>query len=141
MIPSFVSASLPFTKALACQTAIIGGGANFSLYFPHPERGFNSGHLVSLGRFKGYFVYPESFYYPASLDAMPLGGERLEAFLAFQAELLSFLFPFIAKAFPLCESLGSKRFLSSVLSCGKTYESRKAWLLLPDRKEAEEGKS
>jgi hypothetical protein len=137
MLPSFASASLPFTKALACQTAIIGGGASFSLYFPQPKRGFDSGHLVSLGSSKGYFVCPESFYRPAFLDAMHLGSERLEAFLAFQSELLGFLFPFIAKAFPLCKSLGSKRFLSSVLSYGETYESRKAWLLLPDRKGAE----
>lgn len=136
MLPSFASASLPFTKALACQTAIIGGGAGFSLYFPKPK-GFDPGHLVSLGDRRGYFLYAEGFYRPASLDSMPLGGERLEAFLAFQSELLGFLFPFVVKAFPLCESLGSKRFLSSVLSYSKSYESRKAWLSLPDRKSAE----
>jgi hypothetical protein len=136
MLPSFISASLPPTKALACQTAIIGGGAGFSLYFPcHQREGRN--FLVSLSSHDGYFQRPEGYYYPESLESMPLGFDRLEAFNAFQAELLSFLFPYFVKAFPLCESLGSQRFLSSVLSYSESYESRKAWLLLPDRKGAE----
>ena len=135
-LPAFASASLPPIKALACQTAFVGGGAGFSLYFPKPE-GFDPGHLVTLSGQKGFLLRPEGFYRPDSLDAMPVGSERLEAFLAFQAELLSFLFPYFAKAFPLCESLGSQRFLSSVLSYSVRYESRKAWLLLPDRKGAE----
>jgi len=132
-LPAFASASLPPIKALAKQTAIIGGGAGFSLYFPKPE-GFDASHLVILSRHKGYFLRPEGFYRPASLDAMPLGSERLEAFLAFQAELLGFLFPYFAKAFPLCESLGSQRFLSNVLSYSERYESKSLWLSLPDRK-------
>jgi hypothetical protein len=133
MLPSFASASLLPVKALAKQTAIVGGGAGFSLYFPKPK-GFDASHLVSLSRHKGYFLRPEGFYRPASLDAMPLGRERLEAFLAFQAELLDFLFPYFAKAFPLCESLGSQRFLSNVLSYSERYESKSLWLSLPDRK-------
>lgn len=135
-LPAFASASLPPIKALACQTAFVGGGAGFSLYFPKPED-FDPGHLVTLSSQKGFLLRPEGFYRPASLDLMPLGAERLEAFLAFQAELLGFLFPYFAKAFPLCESLGSRRFLSSVLPYSERYESRKAWLLLPDRKSAE----
>ena len=135
-LPAFASASLPPIKALACQTAFVGGGAGFSLYFPKPE-GFDPGHLIMLSSQKGFLLRPEGFYRPASLDLMPLGAERLEAFLAFQTELLGFLFPYFAKAFPLCESLGSRRFLSSVLPYSERYESRKAWLLLPDRKSAE----
>lgn len=136
MLPSFASASLPPVKALAMQTAIIGGGAGFSLYFPKPA-GFDSSHLVLLGSHKGYFLRPEGFYRPQSLDAMPLGSERLEAFLSFQAELCAFLFPFFVKAFPLCESLGAQRFLTFTLPYSEKYESRKAWLSLPNRKSAE----
>jgi hypothetical protein len=135
-LPAFASASLPPIRALACQTAICGGGAGFSLYFPKPE-GLEAGHLVSLSGQKGYFLRPEGFYRPGFLDAMPRGSERLEAFLAFQSELLAFLFPYFVEAFPLCESLGSQRFLSSVLPYSQKYESRKAWIMLPDRKGAE----
>lgn len=135
-LPAFASASLPPIKALACQTAFVGGGAGFSLYFPCASIS-GKNFLVSLSSHKGYFQRPEGFYYPESLEALPLGFERLEAFEAFQAELLSFLFPYFAKAFPLCESLGSQRFLSSVLPYSERYESRKVWLLLPDRKGAE----
>jgi len=70
---------------------------------------------------------------------MPLGWERYEAFLAFQAELNAFLFPYLCKTFPLCESLGAKGFLSSVLPCSEKYESREAWISPPQRKTAEEG--
>jgi hypothetical protein len=132
-LPAFASASLPPIKALACQTAIVGGGAGFSLYFPCPITDGQS-FLVSLSSHKGYFQRPEGYYYPSSLESMSLGFDRLEAFNAFQAELLGFLFPYFVKAFPLCESLGSQRFLSSVLSYSEKYESRKAWLLLPARK-------
>ena len=136
MLPSFASASLPPVKALAMQTAIIGGGAGFSLYFPK-RKGCDTAHLVSLSGRKGYFVRPEGFYRPESLDAMPLGSERFEAFLSFQAELCAFLFPFFVEAFPLCESLGAQRFLTFTLPYSERYESRKAWLSLPDRKSAE----
>lgn len=135
MLPSFASASLS-VKALACQTAIVGGGAGFSLFFPcHNTEG--KSFLVSLSSHSGWLQRPEGYYYPQSLEAMPLGFERLEAFHAFQAELSSFLFPFFCKAFPLAESLGSQRFLSSVLPYSQKYESKKAWLLLPASKGAE----
>jgi hypothetical protein len=136
MLPSFASASLPPIKALAKQTAIVGGGAGFSLYFPKPE-GFDASHLVSLSRHKGYFLRPEGFYYPSPIESMPLGFERYESFLAFQAELCTFLFPYFVKAFPLCESLGEKRFLSSTLPWEGKYESKSLWLSLPQRKSAE----
>jgi hypothetical protein len=136
MLPSFASASLPPIKALAKQTAIVGGGAGFSLYFPKPE-GFDASHLVSLSRHKGYFLRPEGFYYPSPIERMPLGSERYESFLDFQAELCAFLFPYFVKAFPLCESLGEKRFLSSTLPWEGKYESKSLWLSLPQRKSAE----
>ena len=136
MLPSFASASLPPIKALAKQTAIMGGGAGFSLYFPKPE-GFDASHLISLSSHKGYFVRPESFYRPKSLDLMPLGFERYESFLAFQAELCAFLFPSFVKAFPLCESLGAKRFLASTLPYSEKHQSKSLWLSLPQRKSAE----
>ena len=135
-LPAFASASLPPIKALACQTAFVGGGAGFSLYFPKPE-GFDPGHLVTLSGQKGFLLRPEGFYRPDSLDAMPVGSERLEAFLAFQAELLSFLFPYFQEAFPACSPLGSQRFLSGIIPPNQAYASRKTWLLLPDRKGAE----
>jgi hypothetical protein len=136
MLPSFASASLPPVKALAKQTAIVGGGAGFSLYFPKPE-GFETSHLVILSSRKGYFLRPEGFYYPATIERMPLGFERYESFLAFQAELSAFLFPYFAKAFPLCKSLGEKRFLTSTLPWEEKYESEALWLSLPQRKSAE----
>lgn len=146
MYPSFASEKLPSIKALACQTAMVGGGAAFDLYFRKPE-GFHTSHLVSLPRHKGYFLRSEGFYYPCELERMPTGWERYESFLAFQAELQAFLFPYFVKAFPLAESLGEKRFLSSVLPWqedGKPlpkYESKSLWLALPDRKSAEESLS
>ena len=136
MLPSFASASLPPVKALARQTAIVGGGAGFSLYFPK-LKGFETPHLVILSSRQGYFVPPEGFYRPESLDAMPLGFERYESFLAFQAELCAFLFPYFVKALPLCKSLGAKRFLSSTLPWEEKYESKALWLSLPQRKSAE----
>lgn len=135
-LPAFASASLPPTKALACQTAIVGGGAGFSLYFPCANTRGKS-FLVSLSSHKGYFQRPEGFYYPESLEALPLGFERLEAFEAFQAELLSFLFPYFQQVFPACSPLGSQRFLSGVIPPNQAYASRRTWLLLPDRKGAE----
>ena len=136
MLPSFASASLPHVKALAKQTAIIGGGAGFSLYFPKPE-GFETSHLVILSSRKGYFLRPEGFYYPSAIERMPLGFERYESFLAFQAELSAFLFPYFAKAFPLCKSLGEKGFLTSSLSWEEKHQSKSLWLSLPQRKSAE----
>ena len=135
-LPAFASASLPPIRALARQTAICGGGAGFSLYFPKPE-GLEAGHLVSLSGQKGYFLRPEGFYRPASLDLMPLGAERLEAFLAFQAELFAFLFPYFQRPFPACSSLGAQRFLTHTLPYDQVYGSRKTWIELPDRKGAE----
>lgn len=136
VLPSFASSSLPFTKALACQTAIIGGGASFSLFFPKPASLSPSSGIVSLSSHRGLFLRPEAFYRPSSLDQLPLGSERLEAFLSFQEDLRLFLFPFFIEAFPLSASLG-KRFLESPLPYDQKHESRKAWLLLPDRKSAE----
>jgi hypothetical protein len=62
-LPAFASASLPPIKALACQTAIVGGGAGFSLYFPCPITDGQS-FLVNLSSHKGYFQRPEGYYYP-----------------------------------------------------------------------------
>ena len=138
MLPSFVSSKLPPAKALAVQTAIVGGGAGFSLYFPKPES-FDASFHITLGSHRGQFLRPEGFYYPAPIEKMPLGWERYEAFLAFQAELNAFLFPYLCTTFPLCESLGAKGFLSSVLPYSEKHESRKAWISLPQRKTAEEG--
>lgn len=132
-LPAFVSSS-ETVKALACQTAIIGGGAGFSLYFPCATTEGKS-FLVSLSAHKGWFQRPEGYYYPDTLEAMPLGSDRLEAFYAFQEELNAMLFPLFIEAFPLAESLGH-RFLSSCLAYDRRYESRKAWLSLPARKEA-----
>ena len=69
-LPAFASASLPSIKALACQTAFVGGGAGFSLYFPKPE-GFDPGHLVTLSGQKGFLLRPEGFYRPDSLVLIP----------------------------------------------------------------------
>jgi len=138
MLPSFVSNKLPPTKALAVQTAIIGGGAGFSLCFPKPESFDASFHII-LGSHRGHFLRPEGFYYPSSVERMPLGWKRYEAFLSFQTELNAFLFPYLCKTFPLCESLGAKAFLSSVLPYSEKYESRKARISLPQRKTAEDG--
>jgi hypothetical protein len=68
---------------------------------------------------------------------MPLGFERYESFLAFQVELSAFLFPYFAKAFPLCRSLGEKGFLTSSLPWEEKYQSKSLWLSLPQRKSAE----
>lgn len=129
MLPSFVSPSST-VKALAWQTAIIGGGAGFSLYFPcdNPE---GKSFLVSLASHSGMFQRPEGYYYPESLERMPLGFDRLEAFNVFQAEMLRMIFPAFVKAFPLAESLGESRFLSSVLPYDQKHESKKAWIELP----------
>ena len=134
MLPSFVSPSAT-VEALACQTAMIGGGASFSLYFPC-ENTEGQSFLVSLSSHNGMFQRPEGYYYPESLERMPLGFDRLEAFNAFQKEMLSMIFPAFVKAFPLAESLGEARFLSSVLPYDQKHESRKAWLSLPARREA-----
>ena len=135
MLPSFVS---PFStvKALACQTAMIGGGAGFSLYFPC-ESTEGQSFLVSLSSHRGMFQRPEGYYYPESLERMPLGFDRLEAFNAFQKEMLSMIFPAFVKVFPLAESLGEARFLCCVLSYDQKHESRKVWLSLPARREAQ----
>lgn len=140
MLPSFASEKLPKVKALAKQTAMVGGGAGFDLYFKKPE-GFDASFLVSLSSHSGCFLRPEGFYYPSAIESLPLGWERYESFLAFQTELQSFLFPYFIKAFPLAESLGEKRFLSSVLPWEQKYESKSVWLALPDRKSAEESLS
>lgn len=134
--PSFASASLPPIKALAWQTPLIGGGASFSLYFPKVPSSADN-FLVSLASYEGWFQRPEGFYYPSSLENMPVGWERYESFLVFQKEMNAFLFPFFIAAFPLAESLGEEGFLSSVLPYSQTYERKKAWLSLPDRKSAE----
>ena len=131
-LPSFASA-LQQTKALACQTAMCGGGAGFSLYFPIESTEGRS-FLVSLSSHDGMFQRPEGYYYPEELEKMPLGWERYEAFLAFQKELNAFLFPFFCNAFPLAESLGAQRFLSSCLPYEENHKSGKAWLLLPAAK-------
>ena len=138
VLPSFVS-SIGQTKALAWQTAIIGGGAGFSLYFPAERE--SSSFLVHLGSHDGLFQRPEGYYYPQEIEAMPLGKERYEAFLTFQKELNAFLFPLFCKAFPLAESLGEKLFLSSVLPYSQKYESRKAWLTLPSAKRCVKGEA
>jgi hypothetical protein len=135
MLPSFVSPSVT-VKALACQTAMIGGGASFSLYFPC-ENIAGKSFLVSLSSHHGMFQRPEGYYYPESLERMPLGFDRLEAFNAFQKEMLSMIFPAFVKAFPFAESLGKARFLSSVLPYDQKHESRKAWLSLPARRDAQ----
>lgn len=134
MLPSFTSASST-VKALACQTALCGGGAGFSLYFPCDNTKGKS-FLVSLSSHRGYFQRPEGYYYPDSIEAMPLGSERLEAFLAFQKELNTFLFPYFQALFPACSPLGDQRFLSSTLPWDQSYASRKSWLFLPARKGA-----
>ena len=135
MLPSFVSPSST-VKALACQTAMVGGGASFSLYFPC-ENTESQSFLVSLSSHNGWFQRPEGYYYPESLERMPLGFDRLDAFNAFQKEMLSMIFPAFVKAFPLAESLGEARFLSSVLPYDKKHESRKAWISLPAKREAQ----
>ena len=137
-LPSFAS-SIGQTKALAWQTAIVGGGAGFSLYFPAERE--SSSFLVHLGSHDGLFQRPEGYYYPQEIEAMPKGADRLEAFLAFQKELNAFLFPLFCKAFPLAESLGEQRFLSSVLPYSQKYESRKAWLTLPAAKRCVTGEA
>lgn len=134
MLPSFVSPSST-VKALACQTAMIGGGASFSLYFPC-ENTEGQNFLVSLSSHSGMFQRPEGFYYPDFLEKMPLGFGRLEAFNAFQKEMLSMIFPFFVKAFPLAESLGEARFLYSVLPYDQKFKSSNDWLSLPARKES-----
>jgi len=131
-LPSFAS-SFQQTKALACQTAMCGGGVGFSLYFPIESRKGRS-FLVSLSSHDGMFQRPEGYYYPEVIERMPLGWERYDAFLSFQKELNAFLFPFFCEAFPLAERLGDQRFLSSCLPYEEKHESRKAWLLLPAAK-------
>lgn len=129
MLPSFAS-SLISTKALAVQTAIVGGGAGFSLYFPcHNTK--KASFLVSLSSHSGWFQRPEGYFYPIEIEKLPLGEQRLRAFLAFQKDLSSFLFPYFVKALPLAEGLGESRFLSSVLPYDQKYKSRKAWIELP----------
>ncbi len=132
-LPSFAS-SLQQTKALACQTAMCGGGVGFSLYFPLAKERGSASFLVSLSSHDGTFQRPEGYYYPAEIERMPLGWKRYEAFLSFQKELNAFLFPFFCEAFPLAESLGAQRFLSSCLPYEEKYKSGKAWLLLPAAK-------
>ena len=128
MLPSFAS-SLISAKALAVQTAIIGGGAGFSLYFPchNTEK---ASFLVSLSSHSGWFQRPEGYFYPVEIERLPLGEERYRAFLAFQKELNGFLFPYFVKALPLAESLGES-FLSSVLPYDQKHQSKKAWIELP----------
>lgn len=133
LLPSFASPDLQ-TKALACQTAIVGGGAGFSLYFPLAKERKGTSFLVSLSSHNGMFQRPEGYYYPAEIERMPLGWERYDAFLAFQKELNAFLFPFFCEAFPLTKRLGDQRFLSSCLPYEEKHESRKTWLLLPAAK-------
>ena len=132
-LPSFASPDLQ-TKALACQTATCGGGAGFSLYFPLTKERGSASFLVSLSSHNGMFQRPEGYYYPTEIERMPLGWERYDAFLAFQKELNTFLFPFFCEAFPLAERLGDQRFLSSCLPYEEKHESRKSWLLLPAAK-------
>ncbi len=132
-LPSFAS-SLQQTKALAVQTAIVGGGAGFSLYFPLAKERESASFLVSLSSHDGIFQRPEGYYYPKEIEAMPLGEERYRAFLSFQKELNAFLFPFFCEAFPLAERLGEQRFLSSCLPYEEKHKSGKAWLLLPASK-------
>lgn len=129
MLPSFASCVIS-TKALAVQTAIVGGGAGFSLHFPchNTEK---ASFLVSLSSHRGWFQRPEGYYYPAEIERLPLGEERYKAFLSFQEELNAFLFPYFVKALPLAKSLGESRFLSSVLPYDQKHESKKAWIELP----------
>lgn len=128
MLPSFAS-SLISTKALAVQTAIVGGGAGFSLYFPcrNTEK---ASFLVSISSHRGWLQRPEGYYYPAEIEKLPVGEERYSAFLSFQKELKPFLFPYFVKALPLAESLGES-FLSSVLPYDQKHTSKKAWIELP----------
>ena len=116
------------------QTAMVGGGLKFSLYFPcqNPAKHL---HLVSLSGKKGYFLYPADFYRPSFIDVMPLGFERLETFYSFEREMLRELFPLFCAAFPLAESLGEKLFLSSVLFPSHKVESSECKLSLPERYE------
>lgn len=123
-------------KGLFRQSALIGGGASFSLFFPlngSPESPEASrfGSLSSFSSHPGkLFAEASAFYRPSSLDQLPLGWERYERFLSFRKSLESWLFPFCAACFPASLPLGDG--WASGLSFEKgSSESLSCWLPLP----------
>ena len=129
-------------KGLFRQSALIGGGASFSLFFPlagsseSPEAS-RFGSLSSFSSHPGkLFAEASAFYRPSSLDLLPLGWERYESFLSFRKSLESWLFPFCAACFPASLPLGDG--WASGLSFEKgSSESLSCWLPLPAWKPSE----
>lgn len=121
-------------KGLFRQSALIGGGASFSLFFPLDATERDASEFGSLSSFSSHpgklWAEASAFYRPSFLDDLPLGWERYESFLSFQRSLESWLFPFCAACFPASLPLGDK--WASALSFEKgSSESLFCWLSLP----------
>lgn len=132
--PRLPSMAEDTVKGLFRQSALIGGGASFSLFFPLDATERDASELGSLSSFSSHpgklWAEASAFYRPAFLDDLPLGWERYESFLSFQRSLESWLFPFCAACFPASLPLGDK--WSSALSFEKgSSESLFCWLSLP----------
>lgn len=131
-LPSMAEAAT--VKGLFRQSALIGGGASFSLFFPLDATERNAFEFGSLSSFSSHpgklWAEASAFYRPSFLDDLPLGWERYESFLSFQRSLESWLFPFCAACFPASLPLGDK--WPSALSFEKgSSESLCCWLPLP----------
>jgi hypothetical protein len=131
-LPSMAEAAT--RKGLFRQSALIGGGASFSLFFPLEEAEREASRFNSLSSFSSHpgklFAEASAFYRPSSLDQLPLGWERYESFLSFRKSLESWLFPFCAACFPASLPLGDG--WASGLSFEKgSSESLCCWLPLP----------
>jgi len=127
-------------KGLFRQSALIGGGASFSLFFPLEEAEREASQFNSLSSFSSHpgklFAEAPAFYRPSFLDQLPLGWERYESFLSFRKSLESWLFPFCAACFPASLPLGDG--WASGLSFEKgSSESLSCWLPLPAWKPSE----
>ena len=131
-LPSMAEAAT--RKGLFRQSALIGGGASFSLFFPLEEAEREASRFNSLSSFSSHpgklFAEASAFYRPSSLDQLPLGWERYESFLSFRKSLESWLFPFCVACFPASLPLGDG--WASGLSFEKgSSESLSCWLPLP----------
>lgn len=132
--PRLPSMAEDTVKGLFRQSALIGGGASFSLFFPLEATERDTSEFGSLSSFSSYpgklFAKASAFYRPSFLDDLPLGWERYESFLSFRKSLESWLFPFCAACFPASLPLGDQ--WASAWSFEKgSSESLSCWLPLP----------
>jgi hypothetical protein len=134
--PRLPSMAEDTVKGLFRQSAMIGGGASFSLFFPLDAKARERDFLrfASLSSFSSHpgklFAEASAFYRPSFLDDLPLGWERYESFLSFRKSLERWLFPFCAACFPASLPLGDQ--WASAWSFEKgSSESLSCWLPLP----------